>query len=131
MGLEIDKNRKRFSWVTGGLIAAGLLTMPLIESAEQTRFYVVTNKTSENTVVGYALSSAGGYSMIGEFGTGGTGTGDLEIPALQKDPSHPLANGDDPLISSERRLRNGLRFVIFLNLVIRLCPLSFQRTQSV
>jgi len=30
-----------------------------------------------------------------------------------------------------RRLRNGLRFVIFLNLVIRLCPLSFQRTQSV
>lgn len=31
----------------------------------------------------------------------------------------------------ERRLRNGLRFVIFLNLVIRLCPLSFQRTQSV
>ena len=31
----------------------------------------------------------------------------------------------------ERRLRNGLRFVIFLNLVIRLCRLSFQRTQSV
>ena len=28
------------------------------------------------------------------------GLGDLEIPALKKDTSHPLANGDDPLISA-------------------------------
>ena len=52
--------------------------------------------------------------MIGEFGTGGTGTGDLEIPALQKDPSHPLANGDDPLISSESiaSVHNGKMAVV-------------------
>ena len=25
---------------------------------------------------------------------------DLEVPALQKDETHPLANGDDPLISA-------------------------------
>ncbi len=31
----------------------------------------------------------------------------------------------------ERRLRNGPEFVIFKNLLIRLVPLSFQRTQSV
>ena len=36
-----------------------------------------------------------------------------------------------PTKTYKRRLRNGLRFVIFLNLVIRLCRLSFQRTQSV
>ena len=65
-------------------------------------------------MVGYALSNAGGYSMIGEFGTGRTGTGDLEIPALQKDPSHPLANGDDPLISSESiaSVHNGKMAVV-------------------
>ena len=65
-------------------------------------------------MVGYALSNAGGYSMIGEFGTGGTGTGDLEIPALQKNPSHPLANGDDPLISSESiaSVHNGKMAVV-------------------
>lgn len=38
--------------------------------------------------------------MSGEYPTGGAGTGDLEIPDLKKDPSHPLANGDDPLISA-------------------------------
>ena len=31
----------------------------------------------------------------------------------------------------ERRLRNVLQLVVFRNLVIRLGPLSFQRTQSV
>lgn len=36
----------------------------------------------------------------GSTQTGGLGTGDLEIPALKKDPTHPLANGDDPLISA-------------------------------
>lgn len=87
--------------VKSGLLSACLLTMPFAASAEQSRFYVVSNKSGENTVVGYAGSDAGGYSMIGEFGTGGKGTGDLEIPALQKDPNHPLANGDDPLISAE------------------------------
>ena len=35
------------------------------------------------------------------------------------------------LSPKKRRLRNGLKLWVFRNLVIRLCPLSFQRTQSV
>lgn len=68
--------------------------------ADVPAFYVVTNKADGNSVIGYRQSAAGQYDMMGEFKTGGLGTGDLEIPALQKDPKHPLANGDDPLISA-------------------------------
>ena len=69
-------------------------------SAESSRFYSVSNKAEGNTIVGYQQSDNGSYVMIGEFSTGGIGTGDLEVPALQKDEAHPLANGDDPLISA-------------------------------
>ena len=68
-------------------------------TADQATFYVVTNKADANTVVGYQKRGRK-YINIGEFKTGGKGTGDLEIPALKKDPTHPLANGDDPLISA-------------------------------
>lgn len=61
--------------------------------------YVATNKADGNTLVGFRRSTNGQFERIGEFATGGTGTGDLEIPALTKDETHPLANGDDPLIS--------------------------------
>lgn len=63
-------------------------------------FYVVTNKADGNSVVGFEKSDEGKFLRVGEYFTGGLGTGDLEIPALKKDPTHPLANGDDPLISA-------------------------------
>ncbi|MAO26078.1 hypothetical protein [Roseovarius sp.] len=63
-------------------------------------FYAISNKADGNTVVAFAKNETGQYEMLGEYATGGNGTGDLEIPALQKDPTHPLANGDDPLISA-------------------------------
>ena len=62
--------------------------------------YAISNKADGNTIVGFARGGDGQYAALGEFATGGKGTGDLEIPALKKDPEHPLANGDDPLISA-------------------------------
>ena len=73
----------------------------LARSGEDLRtLYVATNKTDSNTVMAFRTNSIGALDYIGEFRTGGRGTGDLEIPALTKDPTHPLANGDDPLISA-------------------------------
>ena len=68
-------------------------------AADEATFYIVTNKAEGNTVVGYQKQGRH-YQNIGEFQTGGAGTGDLEVPALEKDETHPLANGDDPLISA-------------------------------
>lgn len=68
--------------------------------ADMRGFFVVTNNAEQNSIVGYQTEANGEYRVHGEFPTGGTGTGDLEIPDLKKDPSHPLANGDDPLISA-------------------------------
>lgn len=68
--------------------------------AETSAFYIVTNKVEMNTIIGYQKQDTGQYIQIGEFPTNGLGTGDLEIPAMKKDPNHPLANGDDPLISA-------------------------------
>ena len=62
--------------------------------------YVATNKDTENTIAAYYRMPNGKFRKLGEYGTGGIGTGDLEIPEMKKDSSHPLANGDDPLISA-------------------------------
>ena len=63
-------------------------------------FFVVSNKADGNTIYQFTSNANGNYVMKGEYNTGGTGTGDLEIPALKKDSTNPLANGDDPLISA-------------------------------
>jgi len=68
-----------------------------IVSAES--IYVATNKADNNTIMAYKMQHDGSFKK-NEFKTGGKGTGDLEVPALKKDPTHPLANGDDPLISA-------------------------------
>lgn len=87
--------------ISGPFLGALLCsTMLGLGGAHAATFYSVTNKTDANTVVAYTSDASGTYSVMGEFKTGGTGTGDLEIPALQKDESHPLLNGDDPLISA-------------------------------
>ncbi|SFV70018.1 3-carboxymuconate cyclase-like [hydrothermal vent metagenome] len=61
--------------------------------------YVATNKADNNTIMAYKMQTDGSFKSH-EFYTGGKGTGDLEVPALKKDSTHPLANGDDPLISA-------------------------------
>ncbi len=61
--------------------------------------YVATNKADMNTIMAYKMMKDGSF-MPHEYKSGGKGTGDLEVPALKKDPTHPLANGDDPLISA-------------------------------
>ena len=78
-------------------------------AAQDATFYTVSNKADGNTVVGYSKEKTGKYTLIGEFKTGGLGTGDLEIPALQKDDANPLANGDDPLISANAIAANNDR----------------------
>ncbi len=62
--------------------------------------YVTSNKLDGNTVVAFHEDAHGKFKKIGEYSTGGKGTGDLEVPSLKKDPTHPLLNGDDPLISA-------------------------------
>ena len=69
-------------------------------SAASPDFLVVSNKADANSVYRFSSDASGRYVMDSEYKTGGTGTGDLEIPALKKDATHPLANGDDPLISA-------------------------------
>lgn len=84
-------------------MAFSMAALPAFAQVDETvqAFYVVSNKADGNTIVGYQKSERlQAYEMIGEFATGGMGTGDLEIPALEKDDTHPLANGDDPLISA-------------------------------
>ncbi len=63
-------------------------------------FFVVSNKADTNSIYAFSSDGDGQYSETGEYKTGGKGTGDLEIPELKKDETHPLANGDDPLISA-------------------------------
>lgn len=98
-------NNKPFHFLVlfclGILFVSGCATMQYgtYRSEPATVIYVATNKADGNTLVGYR-NIDGRFEMIGEYKTGGLGTGDLEIPALKKDETHPLANGDDPLISA-------------------------------
>lgn len=77
-------------------------------------FYVVSNKADGNSIIGYERFDSGQYRRIGEYFTDGQGTGDLEIPALKKDLTHPLANGDDPLISANAlaATKNGKQIIV-------------------
>ncbi|MGI9385964.1 MAG: lactonase family protein [Methyloligellaceae bacterium] len=92
----------RFQWrsVVASLACILAVTMTVPALAQMSTFYVISNKAKANTVVAFGADATGNYTKLGEYGTGGKGTGDLEIPALKKDPTHPLANGDDPLISA-------------------------------
>ncbi|EOD77368.1 3-carboxymuconate cyclase [Grimontia indica] len=81
-----------------------------------TDIYVVTNKADGNTIAHFK-DDKGTFAMVAEYSSGGTGTGDLEIPALEKNPDHPLANGDDPLISA-----NAIRASADGNLIVSVNP---------
>lgn len=81
-------------------IASMLFNIHAIAEPLAATLYVASNKAEGNTLTGFIQAGNGRYVKIGEYPTGGLGTGDLEIPALQKDSTNPLANGDDPLISA-------------------------------
>ena len=62
--------------------------------------YVATNKKDNNSVVGFIQKEDGSLEVIGEYKTGGKGTANIEIFDGGYDPTHPLADGIDPLISA-------------------------------
>ncbi|MEM9142069.1 MAG: beta-propeller fold lactonase family protein [Bacteroidota bacterium] len=62
--------------------------------------YVATNKTDQNSVVAIRQHTDGSLIKIGEYATGGKGTGNIEIFDWGYDPTHPLKDGVDPLISA-------------------------------
>lgn len=64
--------------------------------------YVATNHASENSIVGYVQYSDGTLSRVGEYGTGGKGTGFVELFDLPYDPEsgHTFSDGIDPLASA-------------------------------
>ncbi|MBV7332920.1 beta-propeller fold lactonase family protein [Chloroflexi bacterium TSY] len=71
--------------------------------------YVMTNKQDANTIVAYGRLRDGSLRKIGEFPTGGMGTGPLHPPAL--DESDML----DPLISANALIRVDEDFVLAVN----------------
>lgn len=70
------------------LIGVALLVFSLSSSADDVTggVYVATNNEDENSIIAWRQHADGSLSSVGEYGTGGTGSGD--------------ANGMDPLISS-------------------------------
>ncbi|HCP54427.1 MAG TPA: 3-carboxymuconate cyclase, partial [Pseudomonas sp.] len=62
--------------------------------------YASSNKAEGNTIVAFKQMSDGSLSTLGEFKSGGKGTGNIEIFDGGYDPTHPLADGIDPLISA-------------------------------
>ncbi|WP_103070174.1 lactonase family protein [Aquimarina sediminis] len=69
--------------------------MEIIES-----IYVATNKVESNSVVGFARQADNSLIPLGEFKSGGKGTGKIEIFDWGYDETHPLKDGIDPLISA-------------------------------
>lgn len=62
--------------------------------------YASSNKAEGNTIVAFKQMSDGSLAALGEFKSGGKGTGNIEIFDGGYDPTHPLADGIDPLISA-------------------------------
>lgn len=88
----------KYATSIAALVGAALASSSL--SAQSTNVYSISNKADGNTIVAYDRGEDGTFSAPVEYPTRGIGTGDLEIPALEKNDDHPLANGDDPLISA-------------------------------
>ncbi len=70
---------------------------PIVDSGT---IYIATNKTDVNSIVAFNQKADGTLEEIGEFLSGGAGTGNIEIFDNGYNPTHPLADGVDPLISA-------------------------------
>lgn len=81
-----------------------ILFLPLSVIAEDITggVYVATNNDTENSILAYKQFSDGTLSQIGEFKTGGKGTGLVELFGLPYDPQsgHTFKDGIDPLASA-------------------------------
>lgn len=97
----------------GALLALGLAACAQPSSAPTSRdsarphagepigaVYAASNGAESNSVLAFAQYADGSLEPMGEYGTGGRGTGQLEVPGLEFDASHPLMDGVDPLISA-------------------------------
>ncbi len=64
--------------------------------------YTATNHAEENSIIAYQQFDDGTLNKIGEYKTGGKGTGFIELPGLPYDPKsgNPSADGIDPLESA-------------------------------
>ena len=63
--------------------------------------YVATNYADGNSVRAFRQHDDGSLEVIGEYLTQGLGTGNVEIfHGSEHDPTHPLRDGIDPLISA-------------------------------
>lgn len=64
--------------------------------------YVATNNGDENSVVGYKQFADGTLAQVGEYKTGGKGTGFVELFGLPYDPTtgHTFTDGIDPLAAA-------------------------------
>lgn len=96
------KKRNTLAIVLGSLLGLGCQsTISDASHADNGAIYVATNKPLTNTVVAYKQASNGKLEKLGEFATGGKGTGNVEIfEGSKNDPTEPLADGVDPLISA-------------------------------
>ena len=62
--------------------------------------YVASNRPEANSIVAFTADNNGKLKKVGEFNTGGKGTGNIEIFDWGYDVTHPLKDGIDPLISA-------------------------------
>ena len=66
--------------------------------------YVMSNRSDTNTIVAYGRRRNGKLVKIGEYKSGGAGTGPLHPPTLAvSDANDPLISADSIIISSNRR----------------------------
>ncbi len=77
--------------------------------------YVATNDKHENSVIAFKHTK-NKIEEIGEFGTQGKGTGNIEIFDWGYDTTHPLKDGIDPLISAYSVYKtNDNKFLLIVN----------------
>ncbi|MGK0272750.1 MAG: 6-phosphogluconolactonase [Cocleimonas sp.] len=64
--------------------------------------YTATNHAQENSIIAYQQFDDGTLNKIGEYKTGGKGTGFIELSGMPYDPGagHPGSDGFDPLEST-------------------------------
>lgn len=107
MGNKMGMIRTLAITCCGAALAIGTVASAQGAEGANAHFYAVSNKADGNTIVEYERRADGSFTVGGEYATGGTGTGNLEVPALSRDVTHPLANGDDPLISAHGLARSA------------------------
>ncbi|MFL0100452.1 lactonase family protein [Tenacibaculum maritimum] len=73
---------------------------PIISTTTQTAIYVASNKIQQNSIYAYTQNEDGTLNFINEYVSGGKGSGNIEIFDWGYDPTHPLKDGIDPLISA-------------------------------